>query len=62
MIDYDVKQWATMFRVSRLYLRALRRKKQQKSHQDHFDLDTYTLSKKVRECLPQQETTSCWFL
>jgi len=49
MIDYDVKQWATMFRVSRLYLRALRRKKQQKSHQDHFDLDTYTLSKKVRE-------------
>ena len=49
MIDYDVKEWATMFRVSRLYLRALRRKKQQKSHQEHDGLGAYKLDLKVLE-------------
>ena len=49
MIDYDVKQWATMFRVSKLYLRALRRKKQQKSHQEQDRLGAYKLDLKVLE-------------
>ena len=49
MIDYDVKQWATMFRVSQLYLRALRRKKQQNPHQEHDRLGAYKLDLKVLE-------------
>ena len=49
MIDYDVKEWATMFRVSQLYLRALRRKKHRNSHQEPRCLGTYRLNKKVLE-------------
>ena len=49
MIDYDVKEWATMFRVSKLYLRALRRKKQRKIHQQMDRVGAYRLDKKVLE-------------
>ncbi len=38
-----------MFRVSRLYLRALRRKKQQNPHQEHDRLGAYKLDLKVLE-------------
>ena len=49
MMNYDVKQWATMFRVSQLYLRALRRKKQQKIHQQYDRMGAYKLDRKVLE-------------
>ena len=49
MIQYDVKEWATMFRVSKLYLRALRRKKHQNSHQETPNLGAYRLDQKIRE-------------
>ena len=49
MMLYDVKEWATMFRVSRLYLRALRRKKQQKTRQESYRIDAYRLDRKVLE-------------
>ena len=49
MMQYDVKEWATMFRASKLYLRALRRKKQQNSHQEHNRLGAYKLDRKVLE-------------
>ena len=49
MMQYDVKEWATMFRVSRLYLRALRRKKHQKSHQQTDRIGAYRLDQKVLE-------------
>jgi len=49
MIDYDVKEWATMFRVSRLYLRALRRKKHRNSHQQNDHIGAYRLDQKVIE-------------
>jgi len=49
MMLYDVKEWATMFRVSRLYLRALRRKKQQKTHQESDRICAYRLDHKVLE-------------
>ena len=38
-----------MFRASRLYLRALSRKKHQKSHQETDRLGAYRLDKKVLE-------------
>jgi hypothetical protein len=47
MMLYDVKEWATMFRVSRLYLRALRRKKQQKTRQESYHIGSYRLDHKV---------------
>ena len=49
MMQYDVKEWATMFRVSRLYLRALRRKKHRNSHQDTDRIGAYRLDQKVLE-------------
>ena len=49
MMQYDVKEWATMFRVSRLYLRALRRKKHQNSHQQMDRIGAYRLDQKVLE-------------
>jgi hypothetical protein len=50
MMLYDVKEWATMFRVSNLYLRALRRKKHEKTHQQtDRNLGAYRLDKKVLE-------------
>ena len=49
MINYGYNEWATMFRASRLYLRALRRKKQQNSHQEHDRLGAYKLDRKVLE-------------
>jgi len=49
MMQYDVQEWATMFRVSRLYLRALRRKKQRKIHQQYDRLGAYKLDRKVLE-------------
>jgi len=49
MIDYDVKEWATMFRASKLYLRALRRKKHRNLHQEHDRLGAYKLDRKVLE-------------
>ena len=49
MIDYDVKEWATIFRVSQLYLRALRRKKQQKNTQESDRIGAYRLDRKVLE-------------
>ena len=49
MMLYDVKEWATMFRVSNLYLRALRRKKHEKTHQQTPNLGAYRLDQKIRE-------------
>jgi hypothetical protein len=49
MMLYDVKEWATMFRVSNLYLRALRRKKHEKTHQQTDRIGAYRLDKKVLE-------------
>jgi len=49
MMQYDVKKWATMFRVSKLYLRALRRKKHEKTHQQYDRMGAYRLDKKVLE-------------
>ena len=49
MMQYDVQEWATMFRVSKLYLRALRRKKQRKIHQQMDRMGAYRLDKKVLE-------------
>jgi len=49
MMQYDVKEWATMFRVSKLYLRALRRKKHQNSHQQNDRIGAYRLDQKVLE-------------
>jgi len=49
MMQYDVQEWATMFRVSRLYLRALRRKKHRNSHQQIDRLGAYKLDRKVLE-------------
>lgn len=49
MMQYDVQEWATMFRVSKLYLRALRRKKHRKSHQQIDRLGAYKLDQKVLE-------------
>ena len=49
MMLYDVKEWATMFRVSKLYLRALRRGKQQKTHQQIDRMGAYRLDQKVLE-------------
>lgn len=49
MINYGYNEWATMFRVSKLYLRALRRKKQQNSHQEHDRMGAYRLDQKVLE-------------
>tara|TARA_Y100001972_G_C7431652_1_gene222190 strand:+ start:65 stop:232 length:168 start_codon:yes stop_codon:yes gene_type:complete len=34
-MNYGEKEWATMFRVSKLYLRALRRKNHEKNAQDY---------------------------
>ncbi len=47
MINYDVTQWATMFRASQLYLRALRRKKHVFPHQQIHSLHAYKLNHKV---------------
>jgi len=44
-----VKEWATMFRVSKLYLRALRRGKQQKTHQETDRIITYRLDSKLQQ-------------
>ena len=49
MMQYDVKEWATMFRVSKLYLRALRRKKHKKTHQQTDRMGAYRLDQKVLE-------------
>lgn len=49
MINYDVHKWATMFRVSQLYLRALRRKKHEKTHQQIDRMGAYRLDQKVLE-------------
>ena len=49
MINYGYNEWATMFRVSKLYLRALRRKKHRKTHQETDRLGAYKLDKKVLE-------------
>jgi len=49
MMLYDVKEWATMFRVSKLYLRALRRGKQQKTHQETDRIITYRLDSKLQQ-------------
>lgn len=47
MINYDVTQWATMFRASQLYLRALRRKKHAFPHPQTNSLDAHKLNYKV---------------
>jgi hypothetical protein len=49
MINYDVHKWATMFRAFTLYLRALRRKKHEKTHQEYDRLGAYKLDRKVFE-------------
>jgi len=41
--------WNTMFRVSQLYLRALRRKKHEKTHQQIDRMGAYRLDQKVLE-------------
>jgi len=49
MMLYDVKEWATIVRASQLYLRALRRKKQKKTHQESDRIGAYRLDRKVLE-------------
>ena len=49
MIQYDVKEWATIVRASTFYLRALRRKKQQKNTQESDRIGAYRLDRKVLE-------------
>ena len=49
MIDYGLKQWATKFRASKLYLRALGRKKHENSHHHNNNLGAYKLDQKVRQ-------------
>ena len=49
MIDYGLKQWATKFRSSKFYLRALGRKKHENSHQQNNNLGAYKLDQKVRQ-------------
>tara|TARA_R100001460_G_scaffold102819_1_gene147562 strand:- start:517 stop:696 length:180 start_codon:yes stop_codon:yes gene_type:complete len=47
MIDYGLKQWATKFRASKLYLRALGRKKHQNPPQYNNNLGAYKLDQKI---------------
>ena len=49
MMLYDVKEWATIVRASQFYLRALRRKKHEKTHPKTPNLGAYKLDQKIRE-------------
>ena len=49
MINYGYNEWATIVRASTFYLRALRRKKQQKTHQQIDRMGAYRLDQKVLE-------------
>jgi len=49
MINYGYNEWATIVRVSKLYLRALRCKKHEKTHQQIDRMGAYRLDQKVLE-------------